>query len=1001
MLKLVKSVGRAISSNHEEVFVQRYDWLLGRALLITQGDRIAGEDLVQEAFVQFTFNRPDLGSIKYLDAYLYGMLRNLHLMDLRRATHRRSEPLALIDFDSIELGLRTRDLSQVIQTKNELALICQYSCKRKKTSKAGSVLILRFFHGYYPSEISLVIRSSRPVVSELLQIGRKEARRFSEDPSSLSFLGNANDIQDVSLETGLSYPVILNGLRRAIFRSRSGSCFSRAELEEMYRVDRPAPVDIEVLAHLVSCEACIDAVNEILNLPLLADRNPSDMLSPNKTEKGGGSDSDGSDGPGGGTAHLENIRKKCRRHARSVFEHEPSELCVSVNGDRQFWQKIASPICEQTFSLEPSDKIELLEISSEQGVRLLMMQVEQNAAQSTEVVLSEGRILRLRLDQSASRPLVRVCYEHPNHLNDTKVTVTAEADDVSPRQDNRDWHNRFRETMGWFFGTFTIPKFALTLVLLSLIGAAAFLLTKSFRSENSVKEPLAADLLHRAISVEQAYLTRTDIVLHRSIKVDRMELINNAKQVPTSTYKIEIWRNAEHGITTHRLFNQQDKLVAGLWQRHDGIQTIYQHGKAPELKLVSSNQQPISLLTFWQEEPTAAEFKRIASGECGTELHVEELTSTYLITYDRKPTCNAQVFKASVALTKAELHVTEMTVVVNEASSGVNSPLQLVEYHFTESSFERHSPSMVPSSTFEPEKELLNNESNRVGKAYPVSPVVTAPETATRPVATADLEVELLQLLHDANADLGEQITVTRSRDGLLRVAGVVETEQRRSALLSTLKPIIDTHAASVELNTIADALKSQTLSLDNRPSESIEVSEPESARMPLENDLRKFFSYEGDRADELSQQFAMRIIVTSRNSMTHIYALKRLLRQFSPEEFKELGVDAKAKWLGLLQAHANAYKAQVDLIRSELQPVFFPRQSLSASGYGSTSDAAVTNAAAEQLVNQATANDQIIRYSLTTSPNSSSRQTIKNREFWDSLEQTRRLAAILAAARQ
>jgi RNA polymerase sigma factor (sigma-70 family) len=1001
MLKLSQDVGSKISSNHEEVFVRHYDSLLEGALRITQGDRIAAEDLVQEAFVQFTFTRPELSSIKYLEAYLYGMLRNLHLMDLRRATHRRSEPLALIDFDSIEVGLRTRDLSQVIQTKNELALICQYSCQRKKTSKAGSVLILRFFHGYYPSEISQVIRSSRPVVSELLQIGRKEARRFSEDPRSLSFLGNASDVHDFSLETGLSYSEILNGLRRAIFRSRTGSCFSKAELEEIYRVDRPAPLDIDVLAHLVSCEACIDSVNEILNLPLLADRNPSDMLSPNKPEKGGGSGPDGPDDPSGGAAHLENIRKKCRRHARSVFEHEPSELCVSVNGDRQFWQKIASPICEQTFSLEPSDKIELLEISSEQGIRLLMMQVEQTAAQSAEVALSEGRILRVSLDQSASRPLLRVRYEDPSHLSDIEVTATSQAaedNDASSQRDNIVLLDRLRKAMGSIFGSLTVPKIAFTMALLGLIGA--FLLTKSFRSGESGKVPLADDLLQRSISVEQAFLTRTDTVLHRSIKVDRTELINNLKPAQISTHKIEIWRSAEKGITARRLFNQHDRLVAGLWQRRDGIQTLYQHGRAPELKLASRSQL-ISPTSFWQEEPTASEFLRIVGSERRTELNVEELTSTYLITYEPKPIGSAQVVKASVALTKADLHVTEMTVVVKEGIAAVNSPARLVEYHFTESSFERHSPSMVPSSTFEPEKELLNNESNRVSKANLVSSVVPAPETTTRPVATADLEVELLQLLHDANADLGEQITVTRSRDGLLRVAGVVETEQRRSELLSTLKPVIDTQVVHVELKAVADALKGQTVSRKARPSESQEASSSEAVRMPVENDLRKYFSHEGDRADELSQKFAIRIVTSSRKSMIHVYALKRLLRQFSPEELRELGVDAKVKWLGLVQAHASAFKVQVDLMRSELQPVFFPEQSLSVSSYESTGDAATTVATAEQLVNLATTNDMIIRYSLTTSPNSSSRQTIKNREFWESLEQTRRLAAVIVGARQ
>ncbi len=1023
MLKLAKPINRNVPSYHEEVFVQQYDRLLEKALRMTQGDRVAAEDLVQEAFVQFTFTRPDLDSIKFLEGYLYGLMRNLHLMDLRRATHSRSEPLALIDFDSVEIGLRSRDLSQVMQTKNELALICRYACRRKKTSKAGSVLILRFFHGYYPSEISQIIQSSRPVVSELLQVGRNEAHRYTEDPRSLSFFGPPDD-RDDALEAGLSYAEILGGLRRSIFRSRTGPCLSISELEAIYRVARREPVDVEVLDHLVSCHQCLDSVNAMLNLPLLADRNPTDMLSPNKEKKGGGG-SDGPDDPGSGSANLEDIRQKCRRRARSVFEHEPRELCVSVNGDRQFWQKIASATSEQTFSLEHTDDIKLIEISSEQGIRLLMLQVAEAAEQSGEVALSGGRILRVSFDKSHSRPLLSVCYEDPNYLGEPELTYQAhstEAADTTAHTENIDAVNRrgvsprapivypvsslieegapterrpydLREMLrASIFGRFAILKVATALVVLAII--AGVLLFKSYKPTELVKVPLAEDLLQRSASAEQAFLNRTDTVLHRSIKVDRRELNAAAKQDQTSVHKIEIWRSAEKGLTARRLFDQQDRLVAGLWQRSDGVQTFYQHGKAPELKLVAKNQQAISWFTFWQEEPTAETFKRIVGGNNDNLLTVEELASTYLISYAAGSAADLPVVKASVVLAKADLHVTEMTVVVNEQTASAKS-LQLVEYHFTESSFERHSPSTVPSSTFEPEKELLGGEPSRVNNANPVSPAATAPGTTLRRVATPDLEVELLRLLHEARADLGEQITVTRTHDGLLRVSGVVETEERKTEILSTIRPLINTHAVSIDLETVGEALKQPAPVSPDATSSALELAiSSEPATMPVENDLRKYFEREGDRAGELSQQFAMRMVTRSRKSMTHIYALKRLLRQFSAAEFKELSVDAKVKWLSLLQAHARAFKTEADLMRADLQPVFFAGQSPSSAEAPSQGDVSSTVANAEQLVNLATANDRIIRYSFTTSTDRSSQQTIKSREFWNSMDHATRLAA-------
>jgi DNA-directed RNA polymerase specialized sigma24 family protein len=39
---------------------------------------------------------------------------------------------------------------------------------RKETSKAGSVLLLRFFRGYYPSELAQVLRTPRQVVDTWL-----------------------------------------------------------------------------------------------------------------------------------------------------------------------------------------------------------------------------------------------------------------------------------------------------------------------------------------------------------------------------------------------------------------------------------------------------------------------------------------------------------------------------------------------------------------------------------------------------------------------------------------------------------------------------------------------------------------------------------------------------------------------------------------------------------------------------------------------------------------
>jgi len=69
---------RPITSNHAELFLELYEWLLRRALGLTSGDRAQAEDLVHDVYVHFVLNRPNLESIvNNIEGYLFTMLRNM------------------------------------------------------------------------------------------------------------------------------------------------------------------------------------------------------------------------------------------------------------------------------------------------------------------------------------------------------------------------------------------------------------------------------------------------------------------------------------------------------------------------------------------------------------------------------------------------------------------------------------------------------------------------------------------------------------------------------------------------------------------------------------------------------------------------------------------------------------------------------------------------------------------------------------------------------------
>src|SRR5262249_55535440 len=147
--------------SHEDLFIERYEQILRWSLHITGRDAHLAEDLVHDVFVQFTLAQPDLSRVANVEGYLYSMLRNRHLSHIRRAARTPTDRLSAIDYDSAEISLRSTDLRSQIDARDQLRAICRYACLRKESSKAGSVLILRFFRGYYPVEIARLIRRSR------------------------------------------------------------------------------------------------------------------------------------------------------------------------------------------------------------------------------------------------------------------------------------------------------------------------------------------------------------------------------------------------------------------------------------------------------------------------------------------------------------------------------------------------------------------------------------------------------------------------------------------------------------------------------------------------------------------------------------------------------------------------------------------------------------------------------------------------------------------------
>jgi DNA-directed RNA polymerase specialized sigma24 family protein len=274
------------SSAHIDVFAERYDKLIEAARSLTNNNQRLAMELVHDALIKFVRHSPDLHKINNLDGYLRTLISNLFKSQKRLMNVQSECELSIENYDSVESKLswtadRYCNPHLLLQIQDILRVICEYACFRKERLKVGSVLILRFFHGYHTSEIATIMRVTASAVSHQLKIARSEIDLYLNNPKHLGFSQEIARIQGKSrLNYGCLADDLIGELRRAIFQSPScHKCIWQFKLHKLYGGQYQREIDCKTLAHIVSCADCLDGVNTLLGLELLSMRYPADTLS--------------------------------------------------------------------------------------------------------------------------------------------------------------------------------------------------------------------------------------------------------------------------------------------------------------------------------------------------------------------------------------------------------------------------------------------------------------------------------------------------------------------------------------------------------------------------------------------------------------------------------------------------------------------------------------------------------------------------------------------------
>jgi len=976
--------------SHEDLFIGRYDLLLSWALKLTGRDRESAEDLVHDAFIQFTLGRTDLQEIQNLEGYLYGLLRNLHLSRARRAARHSALSLSLLDYDSMEIGLRAVDPRAQIQSRDELRAICRYACLRKETSKAGSVLILRFFHGYYPSEIAQILRSPVRAVADWLLLARREARLYLTDPQRLSFLSETPASETAPQICSAANGDLAHELRQTIFQSCHEQCLPKDQLEELYHSPTSEALDSALLGSIVSCPRCLDAVNRLLGLPLLSERHPNDMLGPDTRSKGG--KSGGSSGGGETGDHQRGLL----RRMKESFEHHPQELQCSVNGFVLSTLKVVAEINEHTLNVNLDERIGFVEIFSEQGIRLLYCAVEPppngEVEQTAQVELSEGRLLSVGISFDSAWPNLRLFYHDPqftearvedsSRLEEDPSTAPVEArrEEATKASFWRLCWNKVQQSAFWL-------RPGTVMVIVSALLLAGLMMMKM-----RVEPVSAAALLNQAIGAEESAAGDLERAIHRTIQLEERRVSDGAI---LSSRHIETWQSRAGKVVARRLFDERGQLIAGEWRNDQGSRTLYRRGAKPSpLPAMDARSDPMPGFDgVWLRELSARNFTALIGQP--SLATVEETATDYVIRYEREAGASGLI-KASLVLDRADLRARSQTLVVRQGD-------EIREYRFTERGFERRPNNTVAPAVFEPEPDLLGragmtNDRDAVLKTDSAfQPAVPLPSIK----ASAELEVEVLQRLNQVNALSGEQINLKRTAEGTLLVQGIVDTEQRKDEIGQALKTFGANPAVRIEVHTIAEMQKLRAAP-STRPAAIQHVEVPLGA-IPVELELRGFFAKRGltnEQVEREIQQFAHRMFHRSTQARARALALKQIAERFAPAELQAMEPQALAKWRAMANEQALAFQREAEALRRDLEPVFPAAAEPAAGENGIVSDDEVARAA-KRLFDLATANDAAIRRSFSVSTDQPSIAPVKSVSFWRSLKNAENLAARIAGERQ
>jgi DNA-directed RNA polymerase specialized sigma24 family protein len=781
----------------EDIFFEQYPRLFDWALLLTGRDRPEAEDLVQELYVRFAHVGKVPKHIENAENYLFTVLRNLHYARARRARTTALDDLSIVDYDSVERGLKAVDRNGILIVRSELNRVCDYLCERKNFSRSASIFILRYYLGYFPNEVMKAVQATRVAVDKAVQAARREARSALERPGVLRQIGSAPEPKTrtpIAIDDSQS---LFLSLRARIFKSCSGRCFGLEQLRSRYEQPDHS-FTTEELAHLVSCIICLDQANQILGLPLLNERSPDDTI---------GRDTPQGPGSSGGPAPTllpsrfrrkktdsEQRRKQMQRCVLEANQHRPQRMLIAVDGDIRASQRVTAQLSELQVELSRAEKPSFIEILSEQGICLAFVlvqapNVDGDLYQSQDTELSDDRMMSVVVSFTTEMPTIQVVYRDPLVVAEEDAVLNDAPDPILPFTTKTKvlpipsalgtstvagWPKRLWQRIAPLLPSNMNPLLT-SAMLLGLCSIACFLLWT--RSGPRISPQTLLSRAEQSDAVVSK--TRSPGVIYQKVKIS-----GSGHDMERAIYRDP--EKKRHPKRQHLSADDQ-------WVKD-------------RLNIAGVN---------WDEPLSAVNYKDWHDS-LPVKQDVVTRTGNNLLTLTTSTGTNGPVFRESLTVRESDFHPVERTIELRDLGA-----VEIAELNYDVMPW-----GAVNQDWFEPLSGSLSD----------THPSFSVP----MPRLLSDLELDSAELgarlvLNQLHADTGEQIHVMRSTNGI-QVKGVVDTDQRKLQLVGRLLQVPHVHPSLLSVEEIG----SQPQPTSARAGQPIQAYSIEAKPSPLERYLRE-----------------------------------------------------------------------------------------------------------------------------------------------------------------